>query len=303
MQEQDINQIISFINVVKELYNPFIRKVPFSKMLLFSTLLYSSGNVGIIIIDNKKVIQKYSIYTSTEGNVVKSGIEDDINLYYTLPLYVVREVVSKKDIYLDKPWKLLKYTLLMLRCVSFNNNSFSTTFIKGSKTKLRVASENDIPYLVEWYNDKELNKLAGWTNSKISADKLRYSYSKSFGSDPMNLVIDNDVGKVIGTIQLYDFSDVDKSCKLGIRIGDKTQWGKSYGADSINAIAKYAFSTMDINRISLQVYEFNERATNCYIKCGFKYEGKTRKSAYIDGEFYDEILMGLLKSDYYGREK
>jgi RimJ/RimL family protein N-acetyltransferase len=113
----------------------------------------------------------------------------------------------------------------------------------------------------------------------------------------MNLMIDNEEGTPIGTIQLYDFNEQDKCCKLGIRIGDKDYWGKGYGEDAVNTLLEYAFMKIDIFRVTLKVYEYNERAVKCYLKCGFQYEGRTRQSAYIDGKFYDEIIMGALKSD------
>ncbi|OGO78752.1 MAG: hypothetical protein A2Y23_10750 [Clostridiales bacterium GWB2_37_7] len=170
--------------------------------------------------------------------------------------------------------------------------------LEGQKVLLRPYEETDMPYLLNWYNDYELNKLAGWSSGKTSASKLKYNMSRSFGSDPMNLMIDDSNGKPIGTIQLYDFNDHDKSCKLGIRIGDKNYWSKGYGGDAVNTIVEYAFTTMDMYRVDLRVYEYNGRAAHCYEKCGFKLEGRSRKSAYIDGEYYDELLMGLLKSEF-----
>jgi RimJ/RimL family protein N-acetyltransferase len=158
-----------------------------------------------------------------------------------------------------------------------------------------------MPYLLKWYNDYELNRLAGWTRGKVSASKLRYNMIRTFGSDPMNLMIDNLEGMPIGTIQLYDFNDQDKSCKLGIRIGDKNYWSQGYGADAVNTIVEYGFTQMDINRIALRLYEFNNRAARCYEKFGFKHEGVSRKSAFIDGEYNDEILMGILKSEFLHR--
>ncbi len=198
---------------------------------------------------------------------------------------------------MEKPYKLLKFFPAFLKSVSIDNKSLRDDALIGSKVTLRPGVETDIYLLFKWYNDTELNKLAGWSDSKATADKLRYNMSRSFGYDPMNLMIDNEEGTPIGTIQLYDFNEQDKSCKLGIRIGDSNYWGKGYGEDAVNTLLQYAFMKIDIYRVTLKVYEYNERAVKCYLKCGFQYEGRTRKSAFIDGKFYDEIIMGALKSD------
>jgi RimJ/RimL family protein N-acetyltransferase len=111
-------------------------------------------------------------------------------------------------------------------------------------------------------------------------------------------MIESKEGTPIGTIQLYDFNEQDKNCKLGIRIGDKNYWSKGYGEDAVKTLLEYAFTKIDIYRVTLKVYEYNERAVRCYLKCGFQTEGRTRQSANIDGKYYDEIIMGAIKSDY-----
>jgi RimJ/RimL family protein N-acetyltransferase len=171
--------------------------------------------------------------------------------------------------------------------------------LSSRKKGLRQEGFQYITVLKAISSKKEsLNRLAGWSSSRVTPDKLKYNITRSFGYDPMNLMIDDEEGKPIGTIQLYDFNEQDKSCKLDIRIGDRDYWSKGYGEDAVKTILEYAFFKIDIFRVSLKVYEYNDRAVRCYLKCGFRCEGRTRQSAYIDGKFYDEIIMGVLKSDF-----
>ena len=206
--------------------------------------------------------------------------------------------MQNKRKYMEKPYKLLKFFPAFLKSVSIDNRGLAESMLKGSKVILRPGADSDIYYLLRWYNDGELNRLAGWSSTRVTPDKLRYNIARSFGYDPMNLMIDNEEGIPIGTIQLYNFNEQDKSCKLGIRIGDRNYWSKGYGEDAVKTLLEYAFMKIDIFRVTLKVYEYNERAVKCYLKCGFQNEGRTRQSAYIDGKFYDEIIMGILKSDY-----
>jgi RimJ/RimL family protein N-acetyltransferase len=207
-------------------------------------------------------------------------------------------MMLNRRVYMEKPYKLLKFFPAFIRSVSIDNRNLREASLSGTKVNLRPGNENDYFLLYKWYNDKELNKLAGWNNSKATMDKLRYNMSRSFGYDPMNLMIESKEGTPIGTIQLYDFNEQDKSCKLGIRIGDRNYWSKGYGEDAVKTLLEYAFMKIDIYRVTLKVYEYNDRAVRCYLKCGFQNEGRTRQSANIDGKYYDEIIMGALKSDY-----
>lgn len=290
--------IKSFSDTVSEFYTLFFKRYPFMKPFLMNIFLFSSGNFGLIIKERDEIAGRFSVFHSTEGNIVKEGIQEGISVKITISRKYYEDMMANRKMYLEKPYKLLKFFPAFLKSVSIENTALREESLKGSKVTLRPGDESDIYLLSKWYNDVELNKLAGWSDSKVTVQKLRYNISRSFGYDPMNLMIDNEEGKPIGTIQLYDFNEQDKSCKLGIRIGDRNYWGKGYGEDAVNTLLEYAFMKIDIYRVTLRVYEYNERAVKCYLKCGFQYEGRLRHSAYIDGEFYDEIIMGILKSDF-----
>lgn len=290
--------IKSFSDTVSDLYTIFFEKYPFLKPLLINIILYSSSNFGIIIKEEGGVAGSFSVYHSTEGNIVKEGITDGINLKITLNRKHYEDMMQNRRKYLEKPYKLLKFFPVLLKAVSVGSRSLTEPVLSGSKVFLRPGADSDIYYLMRWYNDDELNRLAGWTNIRVTPDKLKQNIVRSFGYDPMNLIIDDNEGTPIGTIQLYGFSEQDKSCMLGIRIGDRKYWGKGYGEDAVKTLLEYAFMKIDIYRVALKVYEYNERAVKCYLKCGFRNEGRTRQSAYIDGKFHDEIIMGVLKSDY-----
>lgn len=303
MQELYIKDIKHFAEALDELYRVFFKQYPIFKPVLIKFLLNGSGNYGLIVTKDKMVVGKYTIYQSNEEFIVRSNIRDTISFRFVLEAKAIGDIISNKNAYLEKPLKLIKYLPVLFKSMTVVDESWHTKLLFGEKICLRPFDDIDMPYLLKWYNDYELNRLAGWSNGKISASKLKYNMSRSFGSDPMNLMIDNLEGKPIGTIQLYEIDEQDKSCKLGIRIGDKAYWSKGYGTDSVKTLVEYAFMKMGLYRVALRVYEFNERAARCYDKCGFKYEGRTRKSAYIDGAYYDEILMGILKSDFLERNK
>jgi len=40
----------------------------------------------------------------------------------------------------------------------------------------------------------------------------------------------------------------------------------------------FAFQTLNLNRVELGVFDFNERAKKCYVKVGFKEVGRQRKA-------------------------
>jgi RimJ/RimL family protein N-acetyltransferase len=63
---------------------------------------------------------------------------------------------------------------------------------------------------------------------------------------------------------------------VGIGIGERDFWGKGYGTDAMRLILRYGFSELNLQRISLDVFEYNPRAIRSYEKAGFRMEGPER---------------------------
>ena len=292
------DNVKTFADTASQLYNVFFKKYPMLKILALNAIFNSSGNFALLLMDKDKVVGNYTVYTSNEGNIIKNGIDSKTNVCFRIQKSLMEDVLVNKEEYINKPYRLFKFIPGVLKSMSIKKEVEEENCLVGNKTILKQGTEKDIIHLVKWYNDEELNKLAGWTEGKLGAWQLKQNISKGFGYDPMNLMIYTKDDKPIGTIQLYDFNELNRCCKLGIRIGEREFWGKGYGEDAIRALIKFAFYKLDIYRVSLKLYEYNKRASRCYLKCGFKYEGRTRKSAFIDGQFYDEILMGILKRDF-----
>ena len=55
---------------------------------------------------------------------------------------------------------------------------------------------------------------------------------------------------------------------------------------------------MNLHSIKLQVMSFNERALKCYKKCGFKEIGRIRENSFINGKYYDTIVMDILENEF-----
>ena len=85
---------------------------------------------------------------------------------------------------------------------------------------------------------------------------------------------------------------------MGIFIGDEQYRGRGIGKEAIHLILDYGFNYLNLNSIQLSVFAFNERAIACYKKCGFKEVGRLREAYYLNGKYYDKILMDILKSEF-----
>ncbi|KDR72551.1 hypothetical protein GALMADRAFT_73814 [Galerina marginata CBS 339.88] len=75
-------------------------------------------------------------------------------------------------------------------------------------------------------------------------------------------------------------------------------WNKGYGKAITKFMVDHAFLHLNMHRISLEVYEGNERAMAVYNKFGFVEEGRQRKANWVNGAWRDIIFMGILAEDW-----
>lgn len=75
-----------------------------------------------------------------------------------------------------------------------------------------------------------------------------------------------DEGRYIGGCGINSLDWKNSVATVGIFIGDKNYWGKGYGTDAMKVLLRFIFEQMNINKVKLFVYSFNERAIKSYEK-------------------------------------
>jgi RimJ/RimL family protein N-acetyltransferase len=153
-----------------------------------------------------------------------------------------------------------------------------------------------------WRYDNDLEVAMLWGEpAPISKAALEARFEKEIAQTNPSFwfVIEAD-GKAIGVCDLMDFDHTAGTCTIGIAIGDRDYWGKRYGRDAVSALLDYCFRHLNMHRVWLGVLASNERAIRSYRACGFHEEVRRRRHIWIDGELRDEIMMGVLRSEWEG---
>jgi RimJ/RimL family protein N-acetyltransferase len=70
--------------------------------------------------------------------------------------------------------------------------------------------------------------------------------------------------------------------------------GRGIGVRLLKKTVEAAFAR-GLERIELEVFASNRRAFEIYLQFGFVEEGRKRRARFIDGDYDDLIMMGLLK--------
>jgi RimJ/RimL family protein N-acetyltransferase len=91
------------------------------------------------------------------------------------------------------------------------------------------------------------------------------------------------------------------NASLGIAIGDPEDTGRGYGTDALIALVSFGFEQLRLERIALEVYDFNARARGVYERVGFVHEGTARRALFRDGGFHDVHRMAVLRDEWTAR--
>ena len=104
--------------------------------------------------------------------------------------------------------------------------------------------------------------------------------------------------RLLGDITLSVINWGSREAFAGIGIGAREFWGKGYGTDAMRLILRYGFTELNLRRISLTVFEFNQRAMRSYEKAGFRLEGRQRQFMRREGRRWDILYMGILREEW-----
>jgi RimJ/RimL family protein N-acetyltransferase len=102
----------------------------------------------------------------------------------------------------------------------------------------------------------------------------------------------------IGNCGFHNIDGRCRSAEVGLFIGEKELWGQGYGTEVMQLLLKHAFETLNLNRLSLDVYETNPGAIRAYEKAGFVQEGRKRQGMYLDGKYVDILIMSVLRDEW-----
>ena len=175
-------------------------------------------------------------------------------------------------------------------------------YLHGNRITLREYRWDDLPHIREWVNDYEitnnLHDVFLFPNTMHDTESFLKLMIEGSAKSKGFIISEKDTLSYIGQIDLHQIDYKNSFATLGIVIGKKNYLGKGFGQEAIEVLQHFVFNTLNLNRLDLEVYEYNERAYKCYLKCGFKEEGRMRKKLFRDGQYWDVIIMSILKNEY-----
>ena len=172
--------------------------------------------------------------------------------------------------------------------------------IEGKTIILRAIEEDDLEILHRWANDPKTQDMIGNLHFPSSMD-FHKMWFQNLKSDQLNqrfAIEAPDVG-IIGISSIIQIDWRNNHAWHGIMLGDANIRGKGYGIDSVMATMRYAFDELHLERLDGSIIEYNTISFFFYSKLGWKEEGRRRNYYFRRGRYWDQIVVGITKQDYY----
>jgi [ribosomal protein S5]-alanine N-acetyltransferase len=170
--------------------------------------------------------------------------------------------------------------------------------MEGKNIIFRPLKEKD---LEDFFRLKERLRLDGenlFFDDLSSEFKFKQKFAKTgFWEDQEGSILLLDrKERMIGFISFCKVL-FNESLDLSFFIFRSEDRGKGLMSESLQLFSRYLFSTKKINRLQLNIPNYNRAAMTVGQKCGFSFEGILREAFFSKGNYVDLCVYSLLRSD------
>ncbi|GGR66938.1 GNAT family N-acetyltransferase [Streptomyces roseolus] len=173
--------------------------------------------------------------------------------------------------------------------------------LKGSKIGLRARHKEDGPILrTELYDDVVGTVRAEgrpWRPLAPDSEDPRLVGDDTRDDAVAFSMVELESGALVGTASFWGVDHHNRSAHLGLGLLPSAR-GKGYGTDGVATLCHYGFLVRGMRRLQIETLVDNHAMLRSAERNGFVREGVLRSSAWVMGEFLDEVLLGLLAHEW-----
>jgi ribosomal-protein-alanine N-acetyltransferase len=174
--------------------------------------------------------------------------------------------------------------------------------LETSRLRLRQLREDDAPAIFVIRGDYAVTRYnIGRPYRHLSqARELVQSIHRSY-RDQRSIrwgIVLKPTDEVIGMCGYNYWSREDHRASIGYDLA-RLYWGNGIMPEALNAIIRFGFERMALNRVEADASVYNDASTRVLYKLGFQQEGRQREQYYEDGRYHDLLLFALLRREYF----
>ena len=173
--------------------------------------------------------------------------------------------------------------------------------LRVGKVGLRARDQADIAVLhSELYEDIATHMRADsrpWRPMPAGSSASPYAISEPRDDLAGFSAVELVSGELAGEALLWGIDLHNRTAHLGLSLRPAFR-GRGLGSDVVLALCQYGFAVRGLHRLQIETLASNTAMIRAASRAGFVQEGRLRRAAWVDGEFVDEVILGLLASDW-----
>lgn len=164
---------------------------------------------------------------------------------------------------------------------------------EGSLVRLRAFEQDDLDANHAFVNDYETVRgmMSGIPFPASYADERRWlEQQSSYTKGEYQFAVEDFEGDLVGRCGVIRLDWKNRLAELAIMIGAPYR-RRGYGKEAMQLLCDFCFREMNLHKIKVSVFAFNEAAIRCYEGCGFRREGLLEKELWRDGAYQDVVIL------------
>ena len=170
---------------------------------------------------------------------------------------------------------------------------------EGKRVRLRAFEAGDLDANHAFVNDYETLRgmMSGIPFPASFADEQQWlNQQSSYTRGEYQFAIEDFEGDLVGRCGIIRVDWKNRLGELAIMIGTPYR-GRGYGTEAMGILCDFCFREMNLHRLKVTVFAFNEAALRCYETNGFVREGLLRRELWRDGAWRDVVILAKLAPD------
>jgi RimJ/RimL family protein N-acetyltransferase len=106
-------------------------------------------------------------------------------------------------------------------------------------------------------------------------------------------------GELAGEALLWSIDLHNRSAHLGLSLRPACR-GRGLGEDTVRVLCRYGFAIRGLHRLQLETLTDNHAMIAAAERVGFTREGTSRGSSWVNGRWTDDVIFGLLDTEFGG---
>ena len=174
--------------------------------------------------------------------------------------------------------------------------------LKGRRIWLGEIKKEDIPILCEWRNDARFMSHCSTRRNNVLLRDFEKEIEFDFGRDRYLQCMIFKREKPVGTIYSYNLNRTDGYVFVTIYIvGDYEKRG--YGVEAFALFLFHLFQTIQLYKVYVEVYSYNQHSLDCLKKAGFIEEGRFKGHRFYQNQRHDLIRFAFFRKDLLNLKK